>query len=450
MENNRAIQHLFSRAGFGMSPGEWQKWQQAAASSAVDHLFEMAGNAVLLPEPAWVKEDLMGLEREKIEELLKEGRQQVIQLASDWLHRMADPGQPALLEKMTLFWHGHFACESKTGLVAVKQINTLRTHALGNFKTLVLAIARDAGMIRYLNNQQNRKQKPNENFARELMELFTIGRGHYSEQDVKEAARAFTGWSSDPQGNFVFRERAHDTGSKTFMGRTGNFDGSDVIEILLERPETAQFITRKILRFFVTENPAADQINHFSNLFFRSGYDIKALMRAIFESDWFYAPEQMGRQIKSPVVLLAGMLRAVNGAISDSRQSLFVMRSLGQTLFRPPNVAGWPSGKNWINNASLQLRLNLAAGLLSQAELDLNAPKDLEAEKGEAIARRLQADVDLQPLSKATENMSPEARWQYLQNYLLQGRTVDWPEASTASLQHQLIAIMSLPEYQVC
>lgn len=234
------------------------------------------------------------------------------------------------------------------------------------------------------------------------------------------------------------------------MGKTGNFDGTDIINIIMDKPETAQFITRKILRFFVTENPPEDKVVYFSDLFFRSGYDIKSLIRSIFESDWFYDPVHIGRQIKSPVVLLAGMLRSVNGRFEDPRRPLALLRNLGQVLFKPPNVAGWPSGNNWINNATLQLRLNLASGLLSNSELNLSAVKDLESDKPEASIHSVQARINLKPLEKQTAGMAPEARWQYLQNYLLQGRTVDWPEASTASLQHQLIAIMSLPEYQVC
>jgi uncharacterized protein (DUF1800 family) len=194
---------------------------------------------------------------------------------------MSNPNHSALLEKMTLFWHGHFACTIKVGMLAAQQLNSIQQHALGNFRDLVLAIARDPSMIRFLNNQQNKKRQPNENFARELMELFTIGRGFYTENDVKEAARAFTGWSSNLSGEYVFRERQHDFGEKRFMNKRGNFDGTDIIDILLERRETAHFITKKIYQYFVNEKVNERRLEQLAAGFYDKNYDIKWLMQTI-------------------------------------------------------------------------------------------------------------------------------------------------------------------------
>ncbi|MCB0635218.1 MAG: DUF1800 family protein, partial [Lewinella sp.] len=209
------ISHLYARAGFGWHPQLLAR-PPRNTDEAVDALFTAADAA---PPLAVVMPDLSQLtDPQERQRLLREllGGQSL-----DWIKRMADPAESALLERVSLFWHGHFACRILAGPLAAQYLNTIRSHALGSFRELCLGIARTPAMIRFLNNQQNRKDSPNENFARELMELFTIGRGHYSETDIKEAARAFTGWSSNQRGEFVFRRGQHDFGEKTFFGRTG-------------------------------------------------------------------------------------------------------------------------------------------------------------------------------------------------------------------------------------
>jgi uncharacterized protein (DUF1800 family) len=198
----------------------------------------------------------------------------VATINAEWLSRMANPQESALLERMCLFWHGHFACDIKSGGLAASYLNTIRKHALGRFGDLAKGIAREPAMIRYLNNQQNRKQSPNENFARELLELFTIGRGNYTEQDIKEAARAFTGWSSNFDGTFRFRRFAHDYGSKTFMNRTGKWDGDDIIDIILEQRATAEFLAAKMYRYFVNPGDDPQHIAQIANHLYDSGYHI--------------------------------------------------------------------------------------------------------------------------------------------------------------------------------
>jgi len=204
-----------------------------------------------------------------------------------------------LREKMSFFWHGHFANREINIFFQQKLLDILRQNALGNFGTLLSEVSKTAAMLAFLNNQQNRKQSPNENFAREVMELFTLGRGNYTEKDIKEAARAFTGWGFDLGGEFVFRQQFHDTGNKTIFGKTGNFDGDDVIAMLLENRQTATYITNKIFKFFVNDNPDPAIVDKLSKDFYQSGYDIKKLMSAIFQSSWFYAPENTGVKIKS-------------------------------------------------------------------------------------------------------------------------------------------------------
>jgi len=457
------IKHLHWRAGFGLSAEEWTKRRHWSIPKAVDHLFEEAKKAKPAPAnpaPKAAADDEDKTAKEAVVEKLKEERRLVVLQGSDWLHRMSDPAQSALLERVTLFWHGHFACQTKFSTLAAAQLNTLRTHALGSFRELTLAMARDVSMIRFLNNQQNRKDSPNENFARELMELFTIGRGHYTEKDVKEAARAFTGWSSNLRGEFVFRPGQHDYGVKTFMGQSGRFDGEDIITRLLEKRATSEFITRKVYRYFVNEQVEEDLIAMLSKRFYESDYQMEALLRAIFESDWFYSPRHMGTKIKSPADLMAGILRKLKIRFENELSIVFVQRALGQVLFNPPNVAGWPGGRLWIDNSTLTLRLSLAGHLFNSAEVNLRTkgePEDLEREKS---IKKLLATVDMSGIFHLLNGVGDEQIPEVLADFLLMSRPEGFLEAIAEYLPGNVsreeriristMALMSLPEYQMC
>jgi uncharacterized protein (DUF1800 family) len=454
MNDLSVIQHLYWRAGFGLSPTEQQSRHNWTRQQAIEDLFQQTENAQPLPERA--SPDYAGTmmstataqEKRKMELKLVGG------INHEWVKRMANPEESALLERMTFFWHDHFACETKYSLLATRQLNTLRKYALGNFKDLVLAIARDPSMIRYLNNQQNRKLKPNENFARELMELFTIGRGNYTEKDIKEAARGFTGWTSNKEGEYVFRTRQHDHGEKTFMGTTGNFNGEDIINIILKRKETALFICRKIYAYFVNEQVDHERVTQLANDFRSSGYDIGGLMRQIFSSDWFYAPENVGNRIKSPIELMAGMMRQLNVTKINPTGLIGMERALGQVLLKPPNVAGWPGGRAWIDNSTLLLRLNLAGALFKAAEINFNLATELEAETKKKL-KRLDAEMNLQPLISLAGIGSGADQFQQLATYLLQAPLPPLDQrtrrvAATKNPTLMAVQLMSLPEYQLC
>ncbi len=445
--------HLYRRAGFGLSPVEWQNRRNWTLDRAVNDLFERAENSVPLPEgrnPDYTQgKVIMALKRKENQ---KKERQRMMSINHDWLTRMAAPEESALLERMSFFWHGHFACDIRFGLLGIRQLNTLRQHGLGNFRDLVLAIARDPAMIRYLNNQQNRKFSPNENFARELMELFTIGRGNYTETDVKEAARAFTGWSGSLRGEYFFRRRQHDEGEKTFMGKTGNFDGDDIIDIILEQPQTANFICQKVYRHFVNEEIDEKRVKELADGFRSSNYNIGELMRTVFTSDWFYAPENVGNKIKSPIELLAGTIRQLEVSDIPPRSLFFLQQALGQTLFRPPNVAGWPGGRNWIDNSTLLLRLNLGAAIFQAADFDFELAPDLEQDNKKQL-KRLNATINTAPLAALTQDakqVGEEQGFEDLVEYLL--ATPPPPLKTKPNPKPELIALrlMSLPEYQLC
>ena len=402
MKQTNQIQHLFLRAGFGLNPYQWEERQDWDIPKAVNFLFKEVKvaqgrlNQVSFDTAAGKR--LKDLSKKEQAALRKEQRRLVHLQNIDWLLAMGKGEGSDLLNKMTLFWHGHFACTSKTGRVAYNQLLTLKKLALGNFRDLVLAIAKDPSMIRFLNNQQNRKNSPNENFARELMELFTIGRRHYTEQDVKEAARAFTGWSSNLKGEFVFRSRQHDYGEKTFMGQRGDFDGTDIIDIILSKRATAEFICRKIYRYFVNPKVNENRVQQLAAIFYNSGYDIAHLMRTIFLSDWFYYPENHLVKIKSPTEFLAGMVRQLELEVNNRIALFGIQKALGQTLFNPPNVAGWAGDKAWIDNATLMLRLNLPQAIFYAAEINLREKDDLEGKGRGKRLRRLQASANLTPV----------------------------------------------------
>ena len=378
---------LYARAGFGIPLDDVRL--QVPINKTVEALFPKSAPApieVIKPEeqaqysPAAMKEAKMEGEEEK-KKMRAAYRDRIKELNAVWMSNMVETPYP-LLEKTALFWHGHFAARIEQPYFDQKLLEVIRANALGNFGNMLREVSHSAAMLQFLNNQQNKKEHPNENFAREVMELFTLGRGHYTEDDVKEAARAFTGWAHDAEGFFVFRERQHDSGSKKFLGRTGNFNGDDILNILLEQKQTAVFITQKLYRFFVSDEKIEEKrVKYLADVFYDSQYDISALLNEIFTSDWFYHEDIVGAKVKSPVELLVGYQRLLPMSFDNRGLLINLQRVLGQMLFSPPNVAGWPGGKNWIDSSSLVIRMRLPEALLGSKELDLSA-KETDPETG--------------------------------------------------------------------
>lgn len=455
------IKHLYWRAGFGLSLEELKNIKGQSLDSTVHSLFKKAKEVKKVSSEYQNKSQLefKKLSDEERKEVLKKEKQLILRQNADWVARMANPKESALLEKMSLFWHGHFACTSKSSKLAYQQLNTIRKHALGNFRSFVHAMARDVSMIRFLNNQQNRKKQPNENFARELMELFTIGRGNYTEQDIKEAARAFTGWSSDFKNEYKFKKHQHDFGQKTFMGKEGTFNGDDIINIILDRKETAYFICRKIYRFFVNDKLNEKQVKLLAERFYQTDYDIKDLMLTIFKSDWFYAPENIGVKIKSPVELMAGIMRTLNVEFDGTLPVAFIERALCQVLFDPPNVAGWAGGKSWIDNSTLMLRLNLVGYLFLATDVHFKVKGDFEMKKRNKAVRKIKATVNLKPLISNWSKKENKQIFNELSHLLIQPALKSNYESVSPFLvksnkedfiKSSLLRLMSLPEYQLC
>jgi uncharacterized protein (DUF1800 family) len=246
-------------------------------------------------------------------------------------------------------------------------VNNLKKHAMGNFGDFLKDVSRQPSMLKYLNGRQNRKASPNENFARELLELFTLGEGQYTEKDVREAARAFTGYSHNFNGDFIFRRFQHDSGQKTFFGATENFNGDDIIDRILKEKQCARFVCTKVYRYFVNPVPNQLHIDELTEVFYKD-YNISRLMRYLFVQDWFYGKEHRGVKIKSPIDLLSSMYRIWPYSFSDEMSSIKIQKILGQSLLEPPNVAGWPGDKNWIDTNTLMVRLKLPS-LLYKVDL---------------------------------------------------------------------------------
>ncbi len=408
------------------------------------------------------------LTREQRKEIQEKSRESLKNLNLRWLETFIN-SEAQLREKMSLFWHGHFACRVNNSYFQQELLQVIRENSLGNFKDLLMLVSKSPAMLQFLNNQQNRKQHPNENFAREVMELFTMGRGNYSENDIKEAARAFTGWGFNPQGGFMFRRNQHDDGVKTVLGKSGNFSGEDIISLLTEQRQTALFISRKIYKYFVNENADEVKVAWLADRFYKSGYDIKKLMEDIFTSSWFYDEKNVGTRIKSPVELLCGIRRLLPMQLENDQSQLLFERALGQVLFFPPNVAGWPGGKSWIDSSSLMLRLRIPQILTANEMMDIRPKADDDVQMGqmmEAGIKRMKeavkggtATIEWASVNKIFEKIPREKLLETISATVLQtkGRT------STAVLdkyvntenrenfiKSTVVNLMSTPEYQLC
>ena len=487
LTNQTKNKHLMWRAGFGPSVeqlGDLSKYTPKQFYKALVKASEKK------PEYINVADDyLQGLYM-GIEEV---GRQQRKELSADekkmlqqknregvrnlnifWLHEMVNSAAQ-LREKMAFFWHGHFACRNLNIFFQQGLLDVIRRNALGNFGTLLKEVSKNAAMLNFLNNQQNKKDHPNENFAREVMELFTLGRGNYTEHDIKEAARAFTGWSATIKGEYIFRKGQHDFDSKTVLGKTGNFDGEDVLDILLLQKQTAKFITQKLYKFLVNEQVDNAKIEWLADRFYKNEYDISKLLEDIFTNDWFYEEKNIGAKIKSPVELIAGIQRMLPMKFERDEVLLLIQRSLGQLLFYPPNVAGWPGGKNWIDSSTLMMRMRIPQMLDDKDEFNIKPKDDDDQMMGRKdmnedpkaggmksmgrLNKPIQVNIDWSLYTKSYESVARESLLSNISGVLLQAKSSVSPDLITKFsdqtgrenfIKTATLQIMSTPEYQLC
>ena len=371
--------HLLSRTGFAPAPEDVAAYAKLSRTEAVDKLLAGTLQAAVTPPPDWVNGDALPqrrpatMDEDEKKALRQTYRDEGIELREWWYREMYATPSP-FTERMTLFWHNHFVSglqKVKSPVLMYRQNVLLRREALGNFGTLLHNVTHDPAMLVYLDGVQNRKGQPNENYAREVMELFTLGEGHYAENDIREAARALTGMGVDrATGEYVFRPRQHDSDDKIIFNHRGDYDADAFLDLILKRPETSEFIVTKLWREFVSPDPDPQAIKHLAKVFRDAHYDIKPLMRAMLTSDAFYAPQNRGVLVKSPVELTVGTLRTFGVEPPNWRPVLGVDRALGQDIFNPPNVKGWPGYTDWINSQTLLQRKQLLARVFRSAEMD--------------------------------------------------------------------------------
>ena len=430
--------HLLERAGFGGTPDDIARLAAMTPRQAVDSLvdfdavprdlkpFDHSGiwDPGMDPFPP-SRAEAVRLARERGEGLGEKvrpaGSQRRLQPVVDkffysliangietqrlglwWANQMLATRRP-LEEKLTLFWHGHFATgENKVRdyRMMLRQNEMFRAQAAGTLRGLLVGILKDPGMLVYLDNGENIKQHPNENFGRELLELFSMGVGNYTERDVREAARAFTGWTNDAL-EFKFDAAQHDAGEKTFLGRSGTFNGEDIIDIILEQPVTAEYVSAKLYRYFVRDDVAAPVRTALGRTFRDSGYQLKPLLKQIFLSRDFYSPPAYATQIKAPVQLVVSTYRKLGlqsvPTIPDFGR---MTASLGQSLFDPPNVAGWAGGRSWITPSTLLQRGNVFREVLFPNVKGFRPPDRAMSATDMGVGERLARGMDITEATK--------------------------------------------------
>jgi uncharacterized protein (DUF1800 family) len=492
LTNQQKNQHLMWRAGFGpaveqlgdlskYSPHQFYKALVKASSRKPEYINAadnyLQGLMMGIDQAGQMqKKDLSPEEKKKRQQL---SRESVRNLNLYWLKEMVNSAAQ-LREKMAFFWHGHFACRNLNVFYQQGLLDVIRHNALGNFGDLLKGVSKSAAMLNFLNNQQNRKDHPNENFAREVMELFTLGRRNYTEHDIKEVARAFTGWGSNVQGEFVFRKGQHDFGSKTVLGYRGNFDGGEVLDILLEQKQTAKYISQKLYKFFVNEQPDAAKVEWLADRFYKNDYDISKLLEDIFTSDWFYEEKNIGAKIKSPVELLVGIQRMLPMTLEHEQALIILQRILGQMLFYPPNVAGWHGGKTWIDSSTLMMRLRIPQLINDEDEMNVKPKDDDDQMMGRPASpdmddkqvnnknkrkvnvlkkQQINASIDWSLYVKNFEKIPRENLVETMSKLLLQIKSTVSndiikqysDEGNRESfIKSAAIQIMSTPEYQLC
>jgi uncharacterized protein (DUF1800 family) len=478
--------HLLWRVGFGGSPAQIATLTKWGPEKSVDHLLNFEAipfdeakadkfdKDIMRPASNEEKGEIakarrMGDEeavtrlRAKRQEAERTDRQQMRDIQHWWLKRMVESPRP-LEEKMTLFWHGHFATSYRTiedSYHMYMQNRLFRTHAVGSYAKLLFEIIRDPAMLKYLNNDDSRKDKPNENLAREIMELFSLGVGNYTEKDIKEGARALTGYTFDDD-EFVFRRNNHDTGIKTILGSTGALDGDKFVEAILRQPACAKYMTRKLYRFFALDYPTGRKdldrtvqsvLSSLEGTMITSKYEIKPVLRRLFLSEHFYQPEVMTEQIKSPCQLVVGAIRSLNTPARDLGVLNDAMNMMGQNIFFPPSVKGWDGGRSWINTATMFIRQNILCFLLTGrtpngfdplAKQERFDPMPLLDQMGLSAASPIEEIAD-GILKFAIGHSDPDNRSILVELLRGQGTGV-----TSDTLTQAFLLVTAMPEYQLC
>ncbi len=457
--------HLLVRAGFGGTPQEVERLCQMGLYAAVDHLVDFARQPAAatapldaspkLPPDPLVSKLRHGWSRNRANQ--QPGALDVGRMRRWWLARMVESPRP-LQEKLTLFWHGHFATQQSVvanTYTVYRQNELCRQHAAGNFGALLYGIVHDPAMIRYLDNNSNVKGHANENLAREIMELFTMGAYQgYDETDVREAARALTGYTFDNRsGQFRFMQANHDSEEKTVFGKKGPWSGDDLVRLILDQPTTGQFIAGKLLGFFAYQEPSPETVEKLTAVLRYQKYELAPTLKNLFLSKEFYSERAMNTQIKCPVQLVVGTLRDLGvRRMSDYGVLDRMTQQMGQQLFEPPDVKGWRYGRNWISSDRLFKRYNAVAELVRSVPQPGRQGVDVVAFVQQGGCRTAAEVVDYLAKTCLLVPLTPEKRSEmigYLGELPPPGEWVQRHEEFNERLRNVLIFITSLPEYQM-
>ncbi len=458
--------HLLNRAGFGGAPAEIDSLFALGLPAAVDSLVDFAKTPDAYPAPAWSVPDPAEIARDQAirtiadpakqrlaqQELRQTWRARALELHQWWLERMRATPRP-LQEKMTLFWHSLFATsivKVKNPLLMWRQNQTFRERAAGNWADILQAMAKDPAMLHWLDGNENRKEHPNENFAREVMELFTLGEGHYTEQDIKESARAFAGWRGDHFAAIFYDEPPfrHDNGPKTYLGQSGNFSGDDILRILANEPRSSQYVSERLWRYFASEEPNPAVSDVLASGLRASGLEFRPVLRELFLSRVFYSPEVVRQQVKGPVQWLVGSCKLLGQPLPPAIVSQQLLKQLGQVLFAPPSVKGWDTGVSWISTNTLLTRYNDAALLVQgqpPGQFAFAARKQREILPDVPPPAPL-GPVDVRALFTQQDLADPDSILAALQKRLIQGKL---PENRLATLRQYLQEKKGSPDEQV-
>lgn len=421
-----AARHLLSRTGYSPTMRELESFAKLEPAARADKLLKSLQREPTLAQPSWAglhnavamhkREAKASGDQEKLKAIQREQKQRSLETVFWWYQEMIKTKSP-MTERLVLFWHNHFTSslqKVKYPQLMLKQNALFRRLAAGNFGALLLAICQDPAMILYLDNQTNRKAQPNENFARELLELFTLGEGHYAEADIKEAARAFTGWQVDRQtGLFTFNQRQHDKGLKLFLGERGHWGGEDIVRILLKQPRVAAHIVERLWLELIDEQPQPQEVERLAKLFRGADYELKPLLKAILTSPAFLDTSRYGAQIKSPVELIVGVIRLFEIPLTEPKLIVHAGRTLGQVPFYMPSVKGWPRFTEWITTDTLATRQQLIHRVFRDEEnvpmlADGSLKRLLGAHKPqEAIQRSIELMLPTEPVYPPAQDLAP-------------------------------------------
>lgn len=461
--------HLLWRAGFGGTPEEVARLcRQGLHASVRELVYYTNVPAAAASFEAWPRESphpwlpyeakLIEDERLHLESVRQEvERRQVRAFRAWWLGRMAESPRP-LQEKLALFWHGHFATQysilDQQGFLLLRQIQMFRQHAT-DYRGLLRGLVHDAAMIRYLNNDTNTRGKPNENLAREILELFSMGVGNYTEEDIRQAARALTGYTYDRStGEFRFVRAHHDEGPKKIWSHTGPFTGDDLVDLILQNPATARFLARKLFIYFVHDDPSGEVVEHLASVLRESRYNVAVLLENLFASEEFYSPRALGSQIKSPVELVVGTLRALGVRDGPYEALADAVRRMGQELLEPPNVKGWEGGRSWIDANRVFHRYNAVADLIESLPRP-NGTKGVDVVSetlGGRSFSRIEEVVEYLVRSCLGVPLSEGKKQALAEIARALPAPSEWSrrkEEANAHLRALLVALTSCPEYQV-